>query len=134
MPDAIRKAGLRVELMDDHFDHKSQDDYWIPRVAANGWIIVTKDKRILYKPPERAAIERSGAHYVSVVAKDRSGPQIAAAVGKWIARVDETIHAAGSPSWFRIRMTEAQLLLGGEWRPLRAMHTNPKRWRRGVFK
>lgn len=73
---AIRDAGFEVELMDDHFAQDADDADWIPDVAAHGWVIVTRDRRILFNPVERAALARSGAHYIAVVAKDRSGAQM----------------------------------------------------------
>lgn len=131
---AIRDAGFQVELMDDHFAQDADDADWIPVVAAHDWIIVTRDRRILFNPVERAALERSGAHYIAVVAKDQSGAQMGSAVGAWIGRINSTISAAGVPTWFRVRMNEAQILLKGNWSPLRVMHSNPKRWRTGRFK
>jgi len=120
--------------MDDHFAQDADDSDWIPVVAAHDWIIVTRDRRILFNPVERAALERSGAHYIAVVAKDQSGAQMGSAVGAWIGRINSTISAAGVPTWFRVRMNEAQILLQGNWSPLRVMHSNPKRWRTGRFK
>jgi hypothetical protein len=134
VPQAIVDAGFQVEIMNNHFDHKTKDHEWIPEVAAKGWVIVTKDKKILRRPPERAAVERSGAHYVAVVGHGKSGPELALTVGQWIERVDATIHAAKVPSWFRLREQEAQIRIAAKWRPLRDMHTNPKRWRSGKFK
>ena len=134
VPQAIRDAGFDVELMDDHFDHKTKDHVWIPKVAAWGWVIVTKDKRILHRPAERAAIERSGAHYVAVVGHGKSGSGLALTVSRWIEGVDATIHAAGVASWFRLREKGVQIRLGREWSPLRKMHSNPRRWRTGGFK
>jgi hypothetical protein len=120
--------------MDDHFAQDADDSDWIPDVAARGWVIVTRDRRILFTPVERAALERSGAHYIAVVAKDRSGAQMGKAIGAWVRKIDATISAAGVPTWFRVRMNEAQILLKGSWSPLRVMHANPKRWRSGGFK
>ncbi len=132
--EAIRRAGFEVELMDDHFAQDADDADWIPVVADRGWVIVTRDRRILFNPVERAALENSGAHYIALVAKDRSGAQMGSAVDTWLDLIDATICAAGVPTWFRVRKSEAKILLKGNWSPLRVMHSNPKRWKTGRFK
>lgn len=57
MPGALRAAGHRCELHDDHFDHRTEDATWLKAVAANEWIVLTKDERIRYRPLELQAIE-----------------------------------------------------------------------------
>ena len=130
VPDAIRNAGLTVELMDDHFDQKARDEVWIPDVASRGWVIVTKDYRILRRPMEQAALMRSGATYVGIAAKGKTGPQMAAALGSQIARLNATFLAARRPLWFRVLTGGPQIAIDGNWVPLRKKHENPKTWRR----
>jgi hypothetical protein len=54
---ALRAAGARVETHDAHFDITCDDDEWLPRVGAFGWVVLTKDKYIRRRPKERRALE-----------------------------------------------------------------------------
>jgi hypothetical protein len=40
---ALRTAGARVEVHLDHFAGDMADVDWIPKVAANNWVLITKD-------------------------------------------------------------------------------------------
>lgn len=59
-PRRLREAGLTVEEHHDHFQHNSEDPEWLLGVGQRGWIALTHDKRIRYKPNECAAVMRAG--------------------------------------------------------------------------
>ncbi len=59
-PDILISAGITVERHGDHFADNAQDEEWIPDVAARNWVAITHDKRIRYKPNEKAAVFGSG--------------------------------------------------------------------------
>lgn len=56
---AINTAGYHAEVHTDHFEQQAADVDWIPDVAARGWVILTKDRKILKRPHERAAVMRT---------------------------------------------------------------------------
>jgi predicted nuclease of predicted toxin-antitoxin system len=51
--EALRAAGAIVEIHSDNFAQDVEDTTWIPRVAAKGWVILTKDKNIRRRHGER---------------------------------------------------------------------------------
>nr|WP_277346375.1 hypothetical protein [Solimonas marina] len=55
-PDILRAAGLTVERHADHFAHDCPDEDWLKDIGKKGWIAVTHDGRIRYKPNELAAV------------------------------------------------------------------------------
>lgn len=55
-PAILKSGGLSVERHADHFAHDTPDVQWLKTVADNGWVAVTHDKRIRYKPNELAAV------------------------------------------------------------------------------
>jgi uncharacterized protein with PIN domain len=57
VPDALRAAGYRCETHEKHFDQDTEDSVWLNAVAANDWIVLTKDERIRYRPLELRALE-----------------------------------------------------------------------------
>jgi len=55
-PSILRAAGLLVERHADHFPPDCADETWLAAVATKGWVAITHDARIRYKPNELAAI------------------------------------------------------------------------------
>ena len=60
----LRRQGLVVELHDDHFPQDTPDEDLLRHVAAQGWVILTLDKRMRYRPAEKAAILRHQARVI----------------------------------------------------------------------
>jgi hypothetical protein len=76
----LRKAGLEVQAHDDHFDQAAPDEEWIPHVARQGWVILTKDRKIQHRLSERLAVQDSGARLFALVGKRLGGEAMAATI------------------------------------------------------
>jgi hypothetical protein len=46
VPDALRRAGVEVHILDDYFDPTTPDDIWLAYAGQRGWIVITKDYNI----------------------------------------------------------------------------------------
>jgi len=68
-PDILASAGLRVERHRDHFEPDCADEHWLRSVGERGWIAVTHDSRIRYKPNELDAVIRHRVALLVVVGK-----------------------------------------------------------------
>ena len=55
----LKSGGLTVERHDDHFAPDTSDEVWLAEVGKRGWIALTHDSRIRYKPNERDAVMRT---------------------------------------------------------------------------
>jgi len=60
VPEALRQAGLRVEVHDDHFPPDASDADWLRAVGQRGWVVLTKDERIRRRPLKHAALLDAG--------------------------------------------------------------------------
>jgi hypothetical protein len=49
-PQILKEAGLTVELHRDHFADDCPDEEWLHAIGERGWISLTHDRRIRYKP------------------------------------------------------------------------------------
>lgn len=76
-PGRLREAGIRVHAHDDHFAPDAGDEEWIPAVAARGWIVLTRDRRIRYRGLEREAVFSSGAALIVLVGGNAPTPELA---------------------------------------------------------
>ena len=54
---ALREAGATVERHTEHFARGVADDVWLAEAGKNGWIVLTRDKRIRYRQLERLALQ-----------------------------------------------------------------------------
>ena len=66
-PKTLAAAGLSVHSHFDLFAHDSADTEWLAAVSEKGWVAVTHDQRIRYKPNERAAVLRHKAALLVIV-------------------------------------------------------------------
>lgn len=71
VPEALERAGYRVERHSAHFAPDASDVDFIPTIGTHrDWIMLTKDARQRYTPDERDAIMRSGvAQFVHSAAR-----------------------------------------------------------------
>ncbi len=55
-PDILTDAGVNVRRYRDLFPPDCPDDIWLEAVGKEGWIAVSHDTRIRYKPNELSAV------------------------------------------------------------------------------
>lgn len=80
LPTLLKKVGMKVEVHHQHFDPESPDDEWIPKAAANGWVILTGDKAVETDPINLKAIEDSAAKVFITADTNSKAEEWAAAI------------------------------------------------------
>jgi hypothetical protein len=96
--EALRHAGMEVEVHDDHFPSNARDDEWLPFVGEYGWIVLTRDDRIRYRSQERVRASVLGGRSLSGPAMADAFVQALPAMRRFIARY---------PAPFIARVTQA---------------------------
>ena len=100
-PDILVNAGLEVRRHSERFAPDCPDEVWLETVGKQGWIAVTHDSRIRYKPNELAAVIRHRVRLLVVIGKApfpelakrfaATAPRITAFVERhpapWIAKI-----------------------------------------------
>lgn len=77
IPDALRDAGARIELHDDHFSQDAQDQVWLTEVGKRDWVVLTKDKHIRYRAVETNALMSAKVRaFVLTTRGDLTGAEI----------------------------------------------------------
>ncbi|MGH8664350.1 MAG: hypothetical protein ACREUX_08780 [Burkholderiales bacterium] len=96
-PQILSAAGLDVRRHQDLFAPDCADEVWLRAVTRNGWVAVSHDTRIRYKPNELAAVRASGTRLLVVIGK-APYPELAkhfvATAPKIIARWSKVIKTA----------------------------------------
>lgn len=95
-PARLREAGLTVERHADHFAHDTPDEAWLEEVGRRGWIALTHDERIRYKPNELAAVMRHGVRLL-VVQGRAPYAQLAEWFVQTLPRVEAFVTAHAAP-------------------------------------
>lgn len=76
VPDALRAAGARVEVHDQHFDQDTPDEAWLRAVGERDWVVISKDENIRRNPLERTAYEEAKVRGFILTATEASGAEI----------------------------------------------------------
>lgn len=89
---ALRPRGDRIELHDEHFKQHTKDPFWIRSVAERGWAILTCDRNIARKEPERSLFSAAPTHTfilyaLSHVQREQRVPLVLAVLPKLSALV-----------------------------------------------
>src|SRR6266550_4910399 len=56
--EALVQRAVKHERHLEHFQPGTQDSVWLPFVGQQGWILLTKDKRIRFNQLEKTAVRR----------------------------------------------------------------------------
>jgi predicted nuclease of predicted toxin-antitoxin system len=76
---ALRAEGERVEILTDHFPQDAEDSLWLPAVGQNGWIVLSKDKRLRHNYIELTKLLESGTHSFLLTSGNFTGAEMAQA-------------------------------------------------------
>jgi predicted nuclease of predicted toxin-antitoxin system len=77
IPNALRDAGARVEVHDDHFSQDAKDQVWLAEAGKRGWVVLTKDKHLRYRAVETNALMSAKVRAFVLTARgDLSGAEI----------------------------------------------------------
>jgi hypothetical protein len=83
----LRSGGLTVEQHANHFAPDTADEVWLEQVGKRGWIALTHDRRIRYKPNERNAVMRHGVALLVIIGA-ASHPDLASAFVTTLPRIE----------------------------------------------
>lgn len=89
VPEALRKAGAKVEIHDDHFPPATLDIEWLPEVSARGWVVLTKDKAISRNSLELIAIANAKARVFTLVSGQLNRQEMAAICIQALAQIEK---------------------------------------------
>ncbi len=99
---ALIRAGVRVEIHDDHFKRDEEDRFWLAEVSKRSWVVFTKDQRLRYRPLEISALRASGARVFILVAGNLKGSEIAATFEAALPRIKRILSTREGPFIARI--------------------------------
>lgn len=95
-PEILSAAGLKVERHADHFAPDCPDEVWLKDIGRRGWIAITHDGRIRYKPNELAAVVQNRVALLVVIGR-APYPQLAQSFVATQSRILDFLHQHKAP-------------------------------------
>jgi len=95
-------ADLIVEIHDDHFARDAEDRVWLRTVGEHGWVVLTKDQRLRYRPLEIAALRASKARVFVLTAGNLRGTEIAAVFLTALPQICQVLNSLPGPFVARV--------------------------------
>ncbi|HTD32291.1 MAG TPA: hypothetical protein VK665_01420 [Candidatus Elarobacter sp.] len=85
--------GVDAHHLQDDFPPDTLDVDWIPEVGKKGWVVVTGDRRISKKPPERKALQEANviAVFMSKGFTSKKIFDIVASFVKWWPEIEYAV-------------------------------------------
>lgn len=97
VPDVLRKAGASVLKHDDRFPTDCKDEVWLAEAGRKGWVVLTKDKRIMRRAIERAALEEHGVAAFVLTSGDIRGEEAARVLSSALPRMVRILEKCDRP-------------------------------------
>ena len=124
-PEILKAAGFAVERHREHFAPDCPDEDWLGVVGARGWVALTHDARIRYKPNERTAVMRHGVRLLVVVGK-APFPDLARSFVATRSRIEAYLERAPAPSIAKVYRPRPAELAGNPAAPGRIERWYPR--------
>lgn len=98
LAERLRREGAEVRVLtEEGFSADALDVDWLPKVAANGWAVLTKDKRIKKHPLERRAVFSAKAGMFVLVAGGIGGEAIGEAFARALTSMERIWRTRARP-------------------------------------
>ena len=94
----------------NHFADDEHDEKWLPEVAQRGWLILTRDKRIRYRPIEKQAMIASGAKAFVLVSPNLRGQEMADVVVRQLRKIARIARNTNPPFIAAVSRTGVRML------------------------
>lgn len=96
--DALRAAGAVVRTLADVYGNDEEtmaDADWLARAGREGWVVLTKDARIRYRPAEIASVRAHGVQVFVVAGQHLPGRELAARCVHNLHRIGQAAQKPG---------------------------------------
>lgn len=95
-PEILRDSGLTVERHRDHFPPACPDEEWLEVVGRRGWVALTHDTRIRYKPNQLEKVVQHNVRLLVLVGK-ATFPDLARSFVATYSRIDAFLQRNPAP-------------------------------------
>jgi predicted nuclease of predicted toxin-antitoxin system len=91
-----------VEIHDDHFARDEEDRVWLRSAGEWGWVVLTKDQKLRYRPLEIEALRASKARVFVLTAGNLRGVEIGAVFLGALTQICKVLQSVPGPFVARV--------------------------------
>jgi predicted nuclease of predicted toxin-antitoxin system len=99
---ALREAGASVKRLTEHFPKGTPDETWLDQAGRNGWVVLTRDKRIRYRQLERTALREAKVRAFVFTGGNVTGADTALILVSALGRLEKLARADSGPFIYHI--------------------------------
>lgn len=99
---ALRDAGATIVRHTERFSRGVADEIWLTEAGKNGWIVLTRDKRIRYRQIERLALQESKVRAFVFTGGNVTAKDTGAILADALRRIDYISRANPGPFIYHI--------------------------------
>lgn len=99
---ALRDAGATVQRLTERFPKGTPDEVWLAEAGRNGWVVLTRDKRIRYRQLERLALQAAKVRAFVFTGGNVTGEETGAILAGSLDRVTKIARADAGPFIYHI--------------------------------
>lgn len=118
MAEVLRAAGAIVEVHADHFADDEKDERWLKAIGGRGWVVLSKDSRILKREIEKDALIRWGVSAFFLRKGDLKGGEMGAIFLTALPRMIRLIEATAGPVRAIVRRDSGLNILDSALKPV----------------
>lgn len=94
---ALRDAGASVIRHTDRFPRGVVDELWLTEAGKNGWIVLTRDKRIRYRKLERDALQAANVRAFVFTGGNVTARETGAILARALRKMDRICQSVPGP-------------------------------------
>jgi hypothetical protein len=94
---ALREAGATVQRLTDIFPKGTLDEVWLAKAGENGWVVLTRDKRIRYRQLERMALQTAKVRAFVFTGGNVTGKDTGAILAGAFSRLEKLSRSQSGP-------------------------------------
>lgn len=99
---ALREAGATVQRLTEIFPKGTPDEVWLAKAGENGWVVLTRDKRIRYRQLERLALQAAKVRAFVFTGGNVTGKDTGAILASRLVRLERLARLESGPFIYTI--------------------------------
>ena len=114
VPEAFRQAG--IDFIPHHalFQADAKDEEWLSKAGEKGWVVLTKDDKIRYRPLERMALMGAGVAAFILSARNIKAAEMASIFIRALPKIKRLLKKTKRPFIARVtRSGDVSILENG---------------------
>lgn len=93
----LRALGIDAIAHDERFSSTASDAEWLTEAGANGWVVITKDKSIRWRPLEKEAFTAAGTRVFAFAQGNQTMTEMLEVFERALPRIERTLSEETAP-------------------------------------